>query len=70
MLSDSYQLFYGTVDECLTYFRDTLGIEKDPNDCIIEYLTSILNFQFKNKNLGIYQIHHLLAFSKPQQGSH
>lgn len=52
MLSDSYQLFYGTVDECLTYFRDTLGIEKDPNDCIIEYLTSILNFQFKNKNLG------------------
>lgn len=47
MLSDSYQVFYGTVDECLEYFNDTLGIQKNPNDCIIEYLTSVLNFQFK-----------------------
>lgn len=51
MLSDSYQVFYGTVDECLTHFRDNLGIAKDPNDCIIEYLTSILNFQFRAKHL-------------------
>ncbi|CCK72691.1 ATP-binding cassette sterol transporter AUS1 KNAG_0L00680 [Huiozyma naganishii CBS 8797] len=46
MLTDNYQVFYGTVDECLSYYRDQLGIRKDPNDCIIEYLTSILNFQF------------------------
>ena len=51
MLTDSYQVFYGTIDECMTYFRDTLGIEKDPNDCIIEYLTSVLNFQFSTKNM-------------------
>lgn len=68
MLSDSYQLFYGTVDECLTYFRDTLGIEKDPNDCIIEYLTSILNFQFKNKNLGNLSNSSSASVLKPQQG--
>lgn len=53
MLSDSYQVFYGTVDECLHHFRDNLGIKKDPNDCIIEYLTSILNFQFRTKSLDI-----------------
>ena len=52
MLTESYQVFYGTVDECLVYFRDTLGIQKDPNDCIIEYLTSILNFQFINKDIN------------------
>ncbi|CCD22990.1 ATP-binding cassette sterol transporter AUS1 NDAI_0A08370 [Naumovozyma dairenensis CBS 421] len=52
MLTDSYQIFYGTVDECLTYFHDTLGIPKNPNDCIIEYLTSILNLQFhENKSV-------------------
>ncbi|KAL3241204.1 ATP-binding cassette sterol transporter AUS1 [Nakaseomyces bracarensis] len=51
MLSESYQVFYGTVDECLIHFRENLGIAKDPNDCIIEYLTSILNFQFKTKHL-------------------
>ncbi|CAL9728118.1 ATP-dependent permease Pdr11p [Monosporozyma unispora] len=52
MLSDSYQVFYGTLDECLTHFHDELGIEKDPNDCIIEYLTSILNFQFSTENMA------------------
>ncbi|CCD26302.1 ATP-binding cassette multidrug transporter PDR11 NDAI_0H01280 [Naumovozyma dairenensis CBS 421] len=49
MLTDSYQVFYGTVDECLTFFHDTLGIKKNPNDCIIEYLTSILNLQFETE---------------------
>ncbi|CCF59333.1 hypothetical protein KAFR_0G03010 [Kazachstania africana CBS 2517] len=48
LLSDSYQIFYGTIDECMTHFRETLGIEKNPNDCMIEYLTSILNLQFKS----------------------
>ena len=50
MLSDSYQVFYGTVDECMHYFRDTVGIKKNSNDCIIEYLTSILNFQFNDRD--------------------
>ena len=49
MFTDSYQVFYGTLDECMTYFSRDLGIAKNPNDCIIEYLTSILNFQFKNQ---------------------
>ncbi|KAG0658386.1 ATP-binding cassette multidrug transporter pdr11 [Maudiozyma exigua] len=56
MLSDSYEVFYGTIDECMTYFRDSLGIEKDPNDCIIEYLTSILNFQFSTQNMKSHLI--------------
>ncbi|CAB4254073.1 similar to Saccharomyces cerevisiae YOR011W (ohnolog of YIL013C PDR11) AUS1 Plasma membrane sterol transporter of the ATP-binding cassette family [Maudiozyma barnettii] len=50
MFTDSYQVFYGTLDECMSYFSKDLGIPKNPNDCIIEYLTSILNFQFKNQN--------------------
>lgn len=56
MLTNSYQVFYGTVDECLTYFHDELGIEKDPNDCIIEYLTSILNFQFDSSKMDSQNI--------------
>lgn len=44
MLSDSYQLFYGTIEECLEYFEKFLGIPKDPSLCLIEYLTSILDF--------------------------
>ena len=47
MLTDSYQVFYGTIDEFMDSFSRDLGIPKNPNDCIIEYLTSILNFQFK-----------------------
>ncbi|CCK71162.1 ATP-binding cassette multidrug transporter PDR11 KNAG_0G01040 [Huiozyma naganishii CBS 8797] len=52
MFSDSYQVFYGTIDECLKFFHDDLGIEKNRNDCIIEYLTSILNFQFATTNMN------------------
>ena len=58
MLTDSYQVFYGTIDECLTYFHDELGIKKDPNDCIIEYLTSILNLQFDTQNMDPCNIPH------------
>ncbi|CCE65438.1 hypothetical protein TPHA_0L00810 [Tetrapisispora phaffii CBS 4417] len=48
MFTESYQVFYGTVDECLKFFHDDLGIKKDPNDCIIEYLTYILNLKFRD----------------------
>ena len=44
---------YGTIDECLSHFHDTLQIKKNPNDCIIEYLTSILNFKFKETKNSI-----------------
>ncbi|CCF60478.1 hypothetical protein KAFR_0K01230 [Kazachstania africana CBS 2517] len=50
LLSDSYQVFYGTLDECLHYFREELGILKQTNDSIIEYLTSILNFKYEAKD--------------------
>lgn len=53
MLGDSFQVFYGTMEECLTHFHDTLQIKKNPNDCIIEYLTSILNFKFKETSNSI-----------------
>ncbi|CCH57915.1 hypothetical protein TBLA_0A01150 [Henningerozyma blattae CBS 6284] len=46
MLSKNRQIFFGTLDECLDYFINDLGIEKNPNDCIMEYLSSILNLQF------------------------
>lgn len=42
MLSEDHQVFFGTVNECLGHFETTLKIARRSNDCIIEYLTSIL----------------------------
>ncbi|QLG73734.1 hypothetical protein HG535_0F02450 [Zygotorulaspora mrakii] len=53
LLSESYQVFYGTVEECLEYFTCTLEIPKDPNLCVIEYLTSILNFRPESTEHGM-----------------
>ena len=47
ILGDSKQLFFGTLEDCFEFFHGVLGIEKNPDDCIIEYLTSILNLQFE-----------------------
>ncbi|KOG98875.1 ATP-binding cassette multidrug transporter PDR11 DI49_2765 [Saccharomyces eubayanus] len=69
MLSDSYQVFYGTMDECLSYFHDTLQIKKNPNDCIIEYLTSILNFKFKEISNSIVGLDAPFPVSEPKQAS-
>lgn len=48
LLADSHQIFFGSIDECMHHFQNNLNITKNPNDCIIEYLTSILNFQFNS----------------------
>lgn len=45
MLGDHRQLFFGTITECLDHFQNKLGIVKEPSDCIIEYLLSILSSQ-------------------------
>ncbi|QLL34017.1 hypothetical protein HG536_0F03420 [Torulaspora globosa] len=42
MLSEDHQVFFGTMEECLHHFESTLQIARNPNDSIIEYLTSIL----------------------------
>lgn len=44
MLSESHQVFFGTMEECLHHFESTLQIVRNPNDSIIEYLTSILRY--------------------------
>ncbi|QLQ81628.1 hypothetical protein HG537_0F03890 [Torulaspora globosa] len=44
MLSEGHQVFFGTMDECMHHFESTLQIAKNPNDNIIEYLTSILRY--------------------------
>lgn len=42
MLSENNQVFFGSVEDCLRHFENDMGIARGPNECIIEYLTTIL----------------------------
>lgn len=51
IILENYQVFYGTVSDCIQFFKD-LGFRKDPHLCDIEFLTAIINKNLKSPKVS------------------